>query len=121
MQSEPQNEPDYSKVGDALAKLHAAFTELKSLASPPQAVIDISQGVLVFVNYPTGNWAIVKKSYANINSLWQALKGIKSKIDRGDDFSQAIEYTDKLLKEPAHSYEAIRKISAAAAMVQVYL
>lgn len=49
------------------------------------------------------------------------MKALKPKIDRGDDFSEAVSYTEKLLRNPEHSYEALRKRSSAAACVQEWL
>ena len=49
------------------------------------------------------------------------MKALKQEIDRGDDFSDAVSYTEKLLANPEHSYEALKKESKAAACVQEWL
>ena len=51
----------------------------------------------------------------------QTVKALKPKIDRGDDFSEAVAYAEKLLSNPEHSYGAIRAKSSAAAVIQSWL
>ena len=121
MESEALSEPDYSKVKACLDRLPAACTEIKSLPNPPRQVINVCQGPLVFINYPTGDWITTKKSYGNITVLIQTLGTLKNKIDRGDDFSQGIKYAEQLFKDPENSPDAIKRKSAAAGTVVDYL
>ena len=62
-----------------------------------------------------------KKSYGNITVPLQTLGTLKNKIDRGDDFSQAIKYADQLLKDPENSFDNIKRKSAAASAIVDYL
>ena len=121
MQSETLSEPDYSKVKACLDRLQAACTEIKSLTNPPRQVVNVVQGLLVFINYPTGDWITAKKSFANITVLIQTLHTLKKKIDRGDDFSQGIKHADQLFKDPENSPDSIKRKSAAAGTVVEYL
>ena len=58
---------------------------------------------------------------ADIRNFVQRLRLLKNKIDRGEDFSQGIKYNENMLQDPEMSWDAIKKKSAAAAGLLLWL
>ena len=55
----------------------ADFTELKSLSSPPQLVVDVTAAVVALhLNAPVTDWNVCKASMADFNSLLMSLKSM---------------------------------------------
>jgi dynein heavy chain 2 len=94
------------------------LNELKSLASPPEAVADVLAGVLMLLGMSDLSWAAMKKFLSNRGVKDDILNYDGSKID--DDLRKKV---SKLIKSKSNSYEAdtIKRASVAAAPLAAWV